>query len=268
MTQNQMPKIHATWPPGCYGSYVIQSIYAYSNLSTASEIIIDPTGSSHTFRDSDERKKYFEYDNDLSDKNDIIIGPDHGHELDYFVNQFTKTKNQFCKTGDIREYVEHLFPGYKLKFTKNWSIKEEWATREWISFWILDFLTTGYKHNDNCNVLVSKLFDENEDVFPMEITRLIKKLGLSVVADIDTIKINHQKWKTHQRFHNLQKRCDKWISDIINTHEDMPSPCITILDEAYVQNRLRSYGYEIRCFELNVFPKTSNELRSLLYKES
>jgi len=48
-------KIHVTWVPGGYGSYMMQSIYAYSNLGATSNIIIDSTGSSHTFRDGAEK---------------------------------------------------------------------------------------------------------------------------------------------------------------------------------------------------------------------
>ena len=55
---------------------------------------------------------------------------------------------------------------------------------------------------------------------------------------------------------------------LITTQEDTASPCVTILDEAYVQDRLRKHGYLIRCYGLNTFPKTSAELRELLYKES
>lgn len=262
MTQNQTPKIHATWPPGCYGSYVVQSIYAYSNLSITSEIIIDPTGSSHTFRDSEERKKYFKFDHEMSDNSDIIIGPVMGHELDYFVNQFVKGHKV-----DKFKCFDTIFKD-KLKIDENFKDKEDWQVREWISFWISDVMASGYNFNPNSDITTNHLFDKNKDLFPEVINCLIKKLGLLVVVDIDTIKVNHEIWKTHQRFHNLQKRCDKWISEILNTQEDTLSPCITIIDEAYVQNRLRSYVYEIRCFGLNTFPKTSHELRSFLYKES
>ena len=49
--------IKVAWPIGCYGSYVMQSIFAYSNLGRG-KIAIDENGSSHTFRDSKIAKKY------------------------------------------------------------------------------------------------------------------------------------------------------------------------------------------------------------------
>jgi len=263
MTPSQTSKIHVTWPPGCYGSYVMQSVYAYSNLGATSKIVIDPTGSSHSFRGSDEQNKYFTHDHSLSIDSEIIIGPVQGQELDYIVNQFVKqTEN------NVPEYLTELFPDFKFQINEQWNDTQDWAIREWISFWILDVFAAAYTNNTNADLTTDQLFDTNKDTFPELLIRLIKKLGLSVNADIDIIKTNHANWQKQQQYHNLQKRCDKWISEIINTKENTPSPCITILGEAYVQNRLRSYGYEIRCFELNVFPKTSNELRSLLYKES
>jgi len=263
MTLSQTSKIHVTWPPGCYGSYVMQSVYAYSNLGATSKIVIDPTGSSHSFRESAEQYKYFIMDHLLSDNSDIIIGPVQGQELDYFVNQFVKQEQ-----SNVLRYLTELFPDFKFQISEQWNNTDDWAIREWISFWILDVFAAAYTNNTNADLTTDQLFDTNKDTFPELLIRLIKKLGLSVNADIDIIKTNHANWQKQQQYHNLQKRCDKWISEIINTKENTLSPCITILDEAYVQNRLRSHGYEIRCFELNTFPKTSTELRLLLYKES
>tara|TARA_R110001592_G_scaffold20761_9_gene83918 strand:- start:6197 stop:6937 length:741 start_codon:yes stop_codon:yes gene_type:complete len=234
----------------------MQSIYAYSNLSTHTDIIINPNGSSHDARDSKERKKHFTFDHLLSEHSDIIISPVKGHELDYFVNQFVKADQ-----GNIQQFLKNIFPD------KHWNDEEDWAIREWISFWISDLLATGYKYNTNSDITTDSLFDDNEDVFPHAIIGCIKKLGLSVNDDVNTIKTNHAVWKKQQQYHNLQKRCDKWIDDIVTTGKNITSPCLTIVDEAYVQNCLRSLGYEIRCFKLNNFPKTSDELRLLLYKE-
>ena len=262
MTPSQTSKIHVTWPPGCYGSYIMQSIYAYSNLSSGHKFIIDQTGSSHTFRSSKAKKKYFVFDHSMSDNVDIIINSAAGHELDYFVNQFVKQE-----LSNVPAYLTSLFPDFKFQISEQWNNNEDWAAREWISFWISDCLAATYTNNINADLTADSFFDENEKTFPQAIIKCIKKLGLTVNADIDIIKTNHANWQKQQRYHNLQKRCDKWISEIINTKENTPSPCITILDEAYVQNRLRQHGYEIRCFELNDFPKTSTELRQLLYKD-
>ena len=86
-----------------------------------------------------------------------------------------------------------------------------------------------------------------------------------MVADTATMKNNQSKWIVQQRYHNSQYRCDKWIKDVIANNET-DSPCQTILDEAYVQHCLRKQGYEIRCDGLDNFPKSSSELKELIYE--
>ena len=253
-------KIHVTFPPGCYGSYVMQCIHAYSNLSSDYKLVIDKTGSSHTFRNK-LRRKNFRFDHDML-AGDIIIGTAPGHALDYFVAMYVKVEM------DIDSYIERIWSNYKTKLNLHWNNEEDWSTREWISCWLTDLLDSCYASNTTADITTDKLFDKDEDVFPAEIKRLINKLELSVDADIDDIKMNHATWQKAQEYHNLQKRCDDWVNKLITTREDTTSPCVTILDEAYVQDRLRKHGYLIRCYGLNKFPTTSNELRELLYKES
>jgi hypothetical protein len=81
------------------------------------------------------------------------------------------------------------------------------------------------------------------------------------------MKVNQQQWIAQQRYHNSQHRCNAWVEDILNDR-NTPTPCQTILDEAYVQHCLREQGYEIRCDGLNNFPKTSSELKELIYENS
>ena len=81
--------IHVTWPPGCYGTYVMQSIYAYSNLGNGAEIKIESTGSSHGFN----AKTYFRFDHLCESTADVIVAPSAEHQLDYMNNQLVKMEN-------------------------------------------------------------------------------------------------------------------------------------------------------------------------------
>ena len=255
-------KIHITWPPGCYGSYIMQSVYAYSNLVSNSNITVNSDGSSHNFRDGEAKKKHFICDHLLSIDSDILVSGVPDHALDYFVNQFVKQDE-----SNLQKYLLDLFPNFKTKVQDSWTTEQVWSLREWASFWLLDLFANTYQYNPKADITTNHLFAEDENVFPQAIIALINKQGLSVNADLETIKFNHANWQSSQQYHNLQNRCDKWVDEIITTQENTASPCITLLDEAYVQNRLRSQGYEIRCFNLNTFPKTSNELRQLIYKD-
>ena len=244
--------IHVTWQPGCYGNYVMQSIYAYSNLSNGTDIHIESTGSSHGFNI---RNKFFIYDHSCSPKADVIISANCRHQLDYANNQLVK-----FFYNDIHNYVERSFPNYSMDSNGLWPHGSRWATREWISFWLVDALENAYGtiegHFDTVD-----LFDDN--VFPA----LINRLGLTMAVDNATMKLNQARWVEQQRFHNSQQRCELWIQDI-RYQLSSDSPCQTLLDEAYVQHRLRQQGYEIRCDGLDVFPTNSRDLRELIYENS
>ena len=272
--------IYVTFPAGCYGSYVMQSIYAYSNLGNTSEIIINSTGSSHDFRNSAEQKKYFVYDHkcalgtattsnifraNQALKNptrpahtaDVCIQSLESRRLDYMNNQLVKQEN-----NDIVASIQKSFPEFNEKLAA-WPDNSVWALREWISFWLMDTMISSYHHIPWAHITTDDLFDTDKNVFP----DLINRLGLTVTADNVKMKLNQQQWISQQRYHNSQNRCDAWVQDILQDN-NTPTPCQTILDEAYVQHCLQEQGYNIRCNGLDKFPATSGHLRELIYENS
>jgi hypothetical protein len=251
--------IYVTWQQGCYGSYVMQCIFAYSNLGGHSEIKIEPTGSSHGFRHGSERKKYFICDHKCLENADVCIRGNHLHGLDYMNNQLIKQEE-----NDIFKSIQKSFPGEFQNTLKTlWPESATWAIREWISFWIVDNINVAYPHIPHAHITANDLFNINKNVF----VDIINRLGLTVTADNAKMKANQQQWIEKQIYHNSQHRCNVWVQDILNDKNTI-SPCQTILDEAYVQHCLREQGYEIRCDALNDFPKTSGELRELIYENS
>lgn len=251
--------IHVTWAPGCYGNYVMQSIYAYSNLSNGAEIKIESTGSSHGF----DATPYFLFDHKLEETANVIIAPSPGHYLDYLNNQLLKQ----CK-GNIMESLQKNFPNFIENLCK-WNtvtnsefviITKPWAIREYISFWLVDNITESYPNIDG-HITALDLFNKN--VFP----DLINRLGLTLIANTATMKNNQSNWIAQQRYHNSQYRCNAWVLDVLEDR-NAESPCQTIIDEAYVQHCLREQGYEIRCNGLDIFPTNSKDLRELIYENS
>lgn len=241
--------IYVTWPPGCYGHYVMQSIYAYSNLSMDSTIKLELTGSSHGFK----ARTHFIFDHELSEQADVIISPNKNNQLDYMNNQLMKAEN-----GNIVQSVAKSFPNWRESLYTNWNNDSTWSLREWISFWLVDNMKQAYK---TINGTLSTLDLFNKNVFP----EIINRLGLTVTVDDATMKVNQQQWIAQQRYHNSQHRCNAWVEDILNDR-NTSTPCQTILDEAYVQHCLREQGYEIRCDGLDIFPTNSNDLRELIYE--
>ena len=241
--------IHVTWPPGCYGNYVMQSIFAYSNLGNGYEVKIEADGSSHGF----DARPYFTFDHLCATSADIIIAPDKNHHLDYMNNQLIKQDK-----GDIIRSISISFPNFKETLNVWKDSNSHWALREWISFWLYDNMKDAYTNIEG-HITTTDLFNKN--VYP----KLINHLGLTVVVDDVTMERNQSNWIAQQRYHNSQHRCNAWAKDVI-TNNNTVSPCQTILDEAYVQHYLRHKGYEIRCDGLDTFPTNSRDLRELIYE--
>lgn len=65
-----------------------------------------------------------------------------------------------------------------------------------------------------------------------------------------------------------QKIADDVISSVVNNKEvDWSTKRdVSILAEAYIQRELAHNGYEIRCADLNTFPKSTVELKKYIYK--
>jgi len=247
------------WPPGCYGSYVMQCIFAYSNLGNG-KIKIGADGDSHAFRDSNKASLHFSNTHDWSFDLDVWINPTPGHELDYLSNHMVKQED-----NNVIQTFQQSFPNFKESLS-NWTDNDNspWILREYSSFWINNQqYLDAYRVRPNASFDVNDLFNTDKDIFPS----LINRLGLTVTTDSATMKVNQQQWIAKQRYHNLQHRCNAWVQDIVQDR-NTPTPCHTIFDEAYVQHCLREQGYEIRCNGLNDFPKTSTELRELLYDQS
>jgi hypothetical protein len=152
------------------------------------------------------------------------------------------------------------FPEFKKVFESNWDNISTWSIREWFSFWMLDSMKDTY-HGKSGHFTTNDLFTSN--IFP----HLINRLGLTLVVDDAIMKHNQSNWIATQRYHNSQHRCNKWVQDVLTDNNTL-SPCLTILDEAYVQHSLREQGYEIRCDGLDTFPTNSRDLREIIYENS
>lgn len=272
--------IHVVYPQGCYGSYLMQCIYIYSDLgnkTTKPKLKINnKTGSSHQIRESDIVKKYFEFYH-LTDvipyktryKNSIVVLPSSNNLLDYMDNQYLKRENgniiDWIKTQESENIIKN-------KLSKFWNYSgylnncPNWIFREYISFFIKDSWSFGYDRNfyekfpSDIKIETNQLFDVSNSA----VIDIIHNLGLSLVCDFDEIKESTKYWIGTQKFHNIQNKCDSWINSIIS-NSYQKNPCLTIIDEAYVQMELRKMGYEIRCDGLIEFPESSLDMHKLVY---
>lgn len=274
--------IKVYFPPGCYGTYVSQCIYSYTNLRTGPFVnYIDAIGSSHRFRSKvyelAEIIRYGHIDNPFmikESKQVVVVFPDRDHLLDYYNNQFYKqSKKQLINfileqtTKEEILYKLKTYWGYVGDLDEN---VPRWILREWWSFCIDDILNANWEATIHYNKLNAKVNITTQDIFKNWIetlTHIVSTLDLNFIVDINIIKKQHETFLELQKLHNSQLRCYQYVKDLING-ADGEITLHTIFDEAYMQQLLRRCNIAIQCDGLNKFPSTIQQLRYITYEAS
>ncbi len=81
-------------------------------------------------------------------------------------------------------------------------------------------------------------------------------------STIDYIKTQ---WILSQKHLYKDNIVNSIINNIVDHKDFIITDQLSIIDEAYVQHKLRDRGIELKCYNLNEFPKTNVEFQELLY---
>ena len=262
--------INIAYPHGGYGSYLAQSIYHYSNLriGTYRPLTIATDGSGHGYRNDTNNRKFIRADHPINlpkiSGPTILIKPDRNHNLDYFNNHYSKHSKY-----NLKSYLEQIDINQKLaqwNYDKNYDQQTpDWIVRELLSFYIEELFKNMFDTRlyNIPNVLSIAPEDIINNFLPT-LKIIFGQFDLKfTVAELE-IKKTHDHYLELQKYYNSQTNCDKWVDCILHG-TDITSPCQTIIDEAYVQYKLRKNGYELQCDNLNMFPTTIDTLKNLLY---
>ena len=262
-----MDKLTIAFPNGGYGHYlgsvIMSSLFDYKGFSPTK------TGSLHSlWQNYPTNLRFTHIKQFVQTEQVIIIDPHRDHCMDYTSNNFLKRWNVYDNA--LTKWVRKAWhPDFfdKIRSIYNVTDRDEdiapWMIRESVSLWVgAEMESTMSYYTDIKGLHVSSV-----DVIE-NIDRVIRD-----VANYLNVQYNepdllaHREYVSRQISHGVQKRCTQWASDIINGIES-ENPCTTLMDEAYVQHLLRTQGYEIKCDGLNSFPKTSLELKELIYEAS
>lgn len=153
-----------------------------------------------------------------------------------------------------------------MKQWNNTAILEEWEKREWFSLFYVGYIQEwldGKKYINNKSLLISSsdiLFD-TKNVFNQVISYCEFSNDNEEQLD-EFIAI----WKSKQQYVlDEYKDINQFVeSTIKNVYYILEHS--SIISEAIIQQKLRSNGYEIRCWGLNIFPTQSQDLHNLLEK--
>jgi hypothetical protein len=158
-------------------------------------------------------------------------------------------------------YKLKTYWGYTGKFDNN---VPRWILREWCSFWINDVFDQTFnlqeykKINSTIQISTQDIFENWIESF----TQIAMASKLNITVDVDTIKKQHEQFLKLQKFHNVQLRCQQFVTDLING-VDSNITLHSIFDEAFIQQLLRQNNIDLQCHGLDIFPSTTQQLKTL-----
>jgi hypothetical protein len=188
--------------------------------------------------------------------------------------------NQFTKVWE--DWWNYKFNKSKFidpsEIYKNWPVSRDvpinqipnWIKREFLSYYLvpsyLDQIgwdQPDHYNQDNCLVVtIDDLFYNFENV----IFKILTRSGLPITKSVDSLV------PFHNRMIELQKNTDqivlyeKIINSIVDqTLFDWSDKSLTLVNESFIQWKLRNLGWDIRCHGLDNFPTNSLQLKELLY---
>jgi len=174
--------------------------------------------------------------------------------------------NKLNKVWGVQGWIDRNITNYCLD---GWKGKDPWELREWFSLWLHDQHMSESRYKDIVNYKNNRVFkipiNKIRDDFINTFQSLSKYLKLDNVRSTKDLEKLHKDWLLNEK--HLYK--DRLIENLVyatinNIHKEMID--LTIFDQADIQRRLRLQGYEIKCYGLNEWPKTTTQLRELIYE--
>ena len=206
---------------------------------------------------------------------DLVSGNVSKNALDDYINilQLTDDQKDWYHESNIDEKIKIVLTSSGAdQHAPNWNkntIKDldRWELREFISLyqyksWDDQFNQTIY---DKLQSLFKDIIFINiQDLelnFKQIIPKIITQFNLPFINQdqLDTI---YQGWIEKQSFANRNNLVEKIVEYTIeNRLFDFKDINLTLYDEAFIQKRFRDRGFEFQCYNLNVFPTNTTELR-------
>jgi hypothetical protein len=263
-------KIATLFTPGSYGTFISWCVYSFSELNSDNKIVSSievDNGSAHKYRVSHGmnivRPTHNLLDHSYTDY--ILIDCEKEKTINYLDNQFQK----HC-LGNLAEYINTFFPDINTKLKESWGSSNPWELRELLSFFLEDMIVSKKEQinnyhiqtqqQNNCYTIILEDFLIN---VPFELEKLLSFFNLKKHNKFDQIDGYVSKYLESQQNFTKHIQIEKFVNSTINNKSYSISN-LTIFDEAWIQHKLRSQGFEIKCYNLNEFTKNSTELFKLI----
>lgn len=147
---------------------------------------------------------------------------------------------------------------------------ELWQKREFLSFYLHEQHISENALLELSNFAHTRLLkisiDMIKDNFTKTIEDIVNFVGLSNIRTQQDLYVLYKDW-LHRQPHINKDRLIYQLVDAIVNNINAQMEDLTLVDTATIQRVLREdHGLEIRCYGLNTWPKTTEELQPLLYR--
>jgi len=169
-----------------------------------------------------------------------------------------------------------LDPVFADNLYSNWPVERDtpvdqipvWIKREILSFNLMPAWEdqVEWYHPDRWNHPRCQLVLINQLLYDFELTllKLQEFCNLEFKKDIGDLVPFHHTMLSLQQHLSQDQLCHRIVDCTLNNQmfewTDIPLP-----SQSWIQWQLRNLGYEIRCYELDMFPTNSVQLKKLLY---
>jgi hypothetical protein len=288
-----MNKILIVYPVGAYGSFIYWMLIAKQyNLSIDNAPFKNSTvGSSHQFTNG-EFPMIFSKAHLLEFLDSPNLSVKHMHLNDELTVDLLKECNKiklvylnFNRNSKIWVMNNRHFKITKNGFFDNyfftefltkWGIRDfnhynRWELREALSYFVSQidspaesYLKTAITNNSDVDVGMYVDINELRDNFENTLDKIYTYCGID--CNNDFIQQIKPIWLESQHHKFKDKLVNDISTNIINNIDFTITDELSIIDEAYIQYNLRIAGVELRCYNLNTFPKTNKEFQSLIFR--
>jgi hypothetical protein len=166
----------------------------------------------------------------------------------------------FC--GDNQENIKQWDSSYT-----HWQDMKLWELREWLSIfypqWVQELIDAKQYIDPTWTVLTTESILTNTHGSIYDVIEQHTYFDKSMNEKFDKF-IND--WVNAQQYIIDEYSLIEQIVDAVTTQQYIEWNTISIISEAIIQRKLRTLGYEIKCYGLDEFPTDSATLQSLLEK--
>lgn len=152
--------------------------------------------------------------------------------------------------------------GWDDKYT-NWQDMQPWELREWLSFFYVKWISEWSDLKNYTNIKTKISSQQMLEDPKQAIEYIIKYCNLTLYHKDELDKFLIEWQKKQQYVLDEYKLINDIVSAVLD-NTDMEWNTLNIISEAIIQQHLRQFGFNIKCYMLNEFPVNANALRSLL----